>query len=253
MNKDYYNILGVGRNASKDDIKKAFRRLSLKYHPDKNPGDSGEKFKEINEAHSVLSDDEKRTEYDNPMSGFERMVFGNRGAPFNFGFSRSDSNIPVRGSNVKYSINVRLHSFIFGDTIKFNASLKDLCDKCGGEKFSETKPCSNCNGTGVVSNIRQEGGMTFRQTFTCQTCGGFGKIGIVKCDKCNGTGYLNKEKEVEVEIPKGSRDGMIIVQHNNGLTGKNGGPNGDMFIKLNMVLPNGDDLTNSQKKVLMEL
>jgi molecular chaperone DnaJ len=258
--KDYYGALGLDKNATKDEVKKAFRSLSLKYHPDKNPNDKSaeDKFKEINEAYSVLSDDNKREEYDNPSSGFAGVfdrVFGGRAGPFDFHFKMGANNSrrPVKGGDLKYSLNVPLSSFIFGDSLKFDVSYDDLCDECGGKGFVESKQCTNCNGSGQITSTQKQGGMIFHQTVSCQACRGIGEIGTVKCEKCSGLGLTSKDKEVEVEVPKGGRDGMIVVQKGNGLSGRNNGPSGDMFIKLIMNLPKEDNLTEEQKKILREM
>lgn len=257
--KNYYNMLGVNSDASQDDIKKAFRKLSLKFHPDRNPDnkEAEEKFKEINEAYSVLSNEEKRAQYDSPnlFSGFEHMVFGNRRPPFNFNFGMGKNNVnrPLKGKDLKFSLNIPLTSFIFGDDVSFNVNYNDLCEKCNGKRFTELKQCPNCGGSGNITDTQRQAGMVFHRTTPCQVCRGSGEIGVTKCDECDGSGIVSVEKEVMVNIPKDSRDGDIVFKEGYGLKGKNDGPSGDMLVKIRMNLPKEEDLTKEQKKVLKEL
>lgn len=255
MAKDYYSVLGVARDASKNDIKKKFRELAVKYHPDHNQGDkqAEEKFKEINEAYSVLSDPEKRREYDNPVPHFGGGMFDFFGGRSPFGFrqqQRSNIKRPMRGPDLKYVEDVPFINFIVGGEIKFDISFNDLCKECNGTGYSKCIPCTNCNGAGFVTHSEQKGNMFFQQTIGCVVCKGVGEIGVEKCEGCDGNGYIMIDKTVKIKIPKGVRDGHIVVIHGQGGNGKYGGPKGDIYVKLRMEMPKERDLTEKQINML---
>lgn len=258
MAKDYYGVLGVARDASQEDIKKAYRKLAVKYHPDHNQGDkqAEEKFKEINEAYSVLSDLEKRQEYDNPAPHFGGGMFDFFGGRSPFGFrqqQRSNVKRPMRGLDLKYVKDVPFINFIVGGEIKFDISFDDLCKECDGTGHSKWIPCTNCNGMGSIVHTEQGENMFFQQMITCSVCGGVGKLGVKECEKCGGNGYTVVDKIIEVEIPKDIRDGYIVVIHGRGGNGKYGGPKGDIYVKLRMKMPKGEDLTEEQINLLKEI
>jgi len=256
LNKDYYKILGIEKEASVGEMKTAFRSLSKKHHPD--VGGDEEKFKEINEAYSVLSDPQKKQEYDNP--GFSG---GLGGAPFGFnpfehfgGFSnrRSNTNAPRRGSSIELIKEIPLHIFILGGDIKIQLSYNDPCKECGGNGATKTEQCSNCGGSGMIVGVQSIQGMHIQTSRPCPKCEGSGQISIEDCTICEGTGKIKVEnKVVDVFVPFGIRDGHILVKRGEGRSGFNGGPPGDLVIQLKMKLPHKNELTEEQIKVLEEL
>lgn len=204
MEKSYYDILGVKKDASKDDIRRAFKKLSVKYHPDKHINDSEEdkkkaeeKFKEINEAYEVLSDDKKRQEYDNPIpEGFGFDPFGG----FADFFGRGQRQRFVKpGQDIGVSINLDIKDF-------YNSGIKEIkykknirCGHCNGEG-GDTKICSHCHGNGTIEHRQQQGNMTYIQTVPCHHCNGTGKIVLNKCSNCNGTGFTKEDKTFKLNI-----------------------------------------------------
>ncbi len=252
--KDYYNILGVDRNATSEDIKKAYRKLSLKYHPDKNQGnvEAEEKFKDINEAYSVLSDENKRKEYDNPnpFSDFGGNPFGNGGGmddifnsffggnPFGgFGFgnrnAHSNANSPQRGSDIGIKMTISLEDAYYGFTKKIRYKRLKKCTHCNGTgKTDKTtvETCKHCGGTGQM--FMQNGNM--QVITTCSHCNGSGKIIHNPCPHCH-NGLSEVKDEVELKINKGVKNGMVISFNGYGNEGTNGGGNGDLQVKIVIV------------------
>lgn len=260
MKKDYYEILGVDKKASKDEVKKAFRTLAHKYHPDKKTGDDA-KFKEINEAYSVLSDDQKRAQYDQfgqagpGMGGFgggqgfdgfdfSQFTQGGNGNGFEFDFGDIFGDIfggggrrqSKRGRDISIDIELSFEDSIFGveRTILLNKTSK--CDNCGGngaEKGSELATCETCNGKGQIREVKKTFFGQFESTVVCSKCQGKGKIPKVKCGVCLGHGILKKESEIKVKIPSGIDNGEMIR-----LTGGGeaiaGGDTGDLYIKVHV-------------------
>jgi molecular chaperone DnaJ len=235
--RDYYDILGVGRDADSDDIKKAYRRLSMKYHPDRNNGDKEleSKFKELSEAYSVLSDDKKRHEYDNPNS--LNSMFGNFGFGFSgFGGVRSrpqkpDLNKKVDGQIIILETEIPLHTFIFGGDFVVKLSYHEGCDECGGKGFFKGTDCDVCKGDCYVHHVEKRPGFVASSSRPCPKCNAIGVIGTDLCIKCSGSGKVFvKEKEFEFNIPVGidinSRLGLSGV----GRAGLNGGRRGDIVI-----------------------
>ena len=205
MEKSYYDILGINKDASKDDIRRAFKKLSVKYHPDKHINDSEEdkkkaedKFKEINEAYEVLSDDKKRQEYDNPISegfGFD---------PFGFGdlFSRRQSyrNFEARpGQDIRVTINLNMEDFYKGGIKEVHYKKNIRCGHCNGEG-GDTKICPHCHGNGVIEHRQVQGNMTFVNQVQCNHCNGTGKIVTNACSKCNGTGFTKEDKVFRLNV-----------------------------------------------------
>ena len=249
MTKDYYKTLGVGRDSDQETIKKAFRTLSKEHHPDR--GGDENKFKEINEANSVLSDPEKREDYDNPMrqmgSGFPfGDIFGMRRA-------RPNPNAPRRGRHIQMQHDAPLHLFIFGGDLKVSFSFNDVCQDCNGKGAPETESCSNCGGSGMITSVQTGQGVHIHSSGPCMVCHGSGEIPKGECDACKGLCSVKVEKEVILPIVTGIRDGQVVGAAGGGGRGVNGGPPGDLIVKLNMMLPNVDDLTDEQIKILEEL
>lgn len=227
----------------------------MKHHPDKNPDnkESEERFKEINEAYSTLSNQDKKRQYDNP-SPFSTLggMADFFGAPFGRPTAQNVKR-PMRGPDLKYVLDVPLVDFIVGGEAEFDISYKDLCKKCSGTGYSDTKNCPNCNGRGSITQSHQEGNTFFQQTSNCPACRGTGEIGTKKCDGCEGKGFVEVNKNVEIKIPKGLRDGHIIGVPGGGLSGKYGGPNGNIHVKLRMIIPKEEDLTKEQINLLKGL
>lgn len=263
MSKDYYEILGVDKKAPKEEIKKAFRTLAHKYHPDKKTGDDT-KFKEINEAYSVLSDDNKRTQYDTygsnfnvsgaggpawggANSGFEGFDFsqftqgGNAGGfEFDFGdlfgnaFGGSRRKQAKRGRDISIDIELSFEESIFGveRTVLLNKVSKcNICDGTGAEKGSEMVKCSTCNGKGQIREVKRTFFGQFETTNTCEVCLGTGKVPKIKCQTCRGAGILKKESEIKVKIPAGIDNGEMIRLSGGG-EAISSGQTGDLYIKI---------------------
>jgi len=249
--KNLYEILGVDKAAEPADIKKAYRALSMEHHPDK--GGDEEKFKEINEAYSVLSDPEKRASYDNPMR--------NMGNPFedmfrHFGGAnphRMGPNVPRRGRNIVLEHLTPLHYFIFGGKLKVNFSFRDACPDCSGTGAEEKETCGNCNGTGQIMQTQHSRGMTMRSSRACPKCMGRGFIASKQCTSCNGSASRAVDKNLVLDIPKAAGEGHVVGATGEGHTGLNGAPAGDLIVKLHMKLPKAEDLTEEQRKTLEEL
>ena len=255
--RDYYEVLGVERNATDQDIKRAYRRLAKKYHPDVNPGDkeADAKFKEASEAYAVLSDEEKRAKYDQfghsafegagggdggfgGFGGFGDMgdIFGDIfGDLFGGGSGRRTKNGPTRGQDVQSSLDITFTEAAFGCKKNVELWVFDNCDQCNGTGAKAgTKPetCPNCHGSGQMRVQQQTmfGAMT--SVRTCSTCGGTGKIIKEKCTRCNGGGRIKVKKTFEVNIPAGIDTGQSIRMSGKGEPGAQGGPNGDLFITV---------------------
>lgn len=253
--RDYYEVLGVQKGASDDEIKKSYRKLAKQYHPDMNPGnaEAEAKFKEVNEAYDVLSDPDKKAKYDqyghaafDPASGF-----GGGGSGFGFdGFDISDifssffggtssrrSNGPVRGEDVRLRLNLSFEEAIFGCKKEVQYQRVQKCSDCGGSgaaKGSSPKTCPDCGGRGQVTvNQRTPFGM-MQSSKTCDKCHGTGKFVENPCKGCRGTGFVKATKKLEVAIPAGIDDGQGIALRGEGCDGRNGGPAGDLNIIVNV-------------------
>jgi len=256
MNKrDYYEILGVDKNATKDDIKKAYKKLALKFHPDRNKGDkdSEEKFKEVGEAYSVLSDDNKRAKYD--RFGHEGVRGGSGAGGFDFsGFNfgdaesifeqffgggfgsssrrRSSSGLK-KGTDIQISIKLTLEE-IAGETtkkIKLNKYVKcSNCNGSGAKNISSKSKCSTCSGTGEIRTVQRSILGQFVNVSPCQHCDGTGEVILEKCPMCSGEGRVREDKTVSVTIPAGVSEGQYLTLSGEGNSGKRGGPNGDLIV-----------------------
>jgi molecular chaperone DnaJ len=268
--RDYYEVLGVPRNADEDDIKKAYRKLAMKHHPDRNQGDkakaSEEKFKEAKEAYEMLTDPQKRAAYDqyghagvDPNMGAGRSpgpegfggfaeAFGDIfGDIFGGGGRRGGGGQQVyRGNDLSYAMEISLEEAARGKDTQIRIPSWDTCDTCkgsGAKPGTSPKTCSTCSGSGTV-HLRQ-GFFSIQQT--CPHCHGSGKIIPDPCASCNGAGRIKRQKTLEVKIPAGINEGMRIRSAGNGEPGTNGGPSGDLYIEIR-VKPHdiferdGDDL-----------
>jgi molecular chaperone DnaJ len=247
---NYYNLLGVDQNADQDTIKKAFRRLSKEHHPDL--GGSEEKFKELNEAYSVLSDPEKRKRYDNPTLSSNPFTSG---YPFGdmFSFRQPNPNAPRKGRPIFIERELPLRYFIFGGSIEASASFADRCSNCDGTGAEERETCSNCGGSGQVVESKKDGGVFMQTVRGCPKCLGRGFIATKRCETCNGSGNVGTDKVYGIDIPPGAGDGFTIGLNGVGATGLNGGPPGDVIVKLHIKMPNMNDLTEEQKEVLQNI
>lgn len=247
--RDFYEVLGVGKTASKDEIKKAYRKLSKKYHPDINKEpDADEKFKEVKEAYEVLSDDSKRSHYDqfghtDPNQGFGGGGFGGGGFGgfedifetfFGGGGSRRrDPNAPRQGADLQYTMTLSFEEAVFGKETDIEIPREETCDTCNGNGAKPgTKPetCKHCNGSGQL-NVEQNtpfGRIVNRRV--CQHCNGTGKEIKHKCSTCGGTGKVKKRRKIHVKIPAGIDDGQQLRVSGQGEPGVNGGPAGDLYV-----------------------
>lgn len=253
MAEDYYSILGVDKNATSDDIKKAYRKLAIKYHPDKNPGDKSaeEKFKQINEAYSVLSDSEKRKNYDTfgsaGGSGFNGGGFNtsdfNAEDIFNsffegfggFGSTSSRSKSGRKGENLRIKVRVTLEEIALGTTKRIKLSRYKKCSNCNGsgaKNSASVVKCANCNGSGYVTNYVKTflGHMTSKTV--CPECSGSGKIIKEKCSFCRGEGRVKVDEIIDVKIPQGISEDMEFVMEGYGNASLNGGQNGDLYVGI---------------------
>lgn len=252
--RDYYEVLGVQRGASDDELKKAFRKEAKKYHPDLHPGDKAaeEKFKEINEAYEVLSNPEKRQRYDQfghagvdpnygAGSGAYSGGFGDFGDIFSdlfgggFGFGGSRRNGPKRGNDVRQVVNVTFEEAAFGCKKKINVTKMESCHTCSGtgaKPGTNPETCQHCHGTGQIQTQQRTilGYMT--NVTTCPNCHGTGKIIKDPCKDCRGTGKVRTTKTIEIDIPAGIDDGQTMQLSGQGEPGDRGGMNGDLLITI---------------------
>lgn len=254
MAKDYYEILGVGEDASQSDIKKAYRKKAIKYHPDKNPGDKNaeEMFKKAAEAHDVLSDPEKRARYDKygdgNFSGEYNVnmddIFSHFGDVFGEGFgfenffggrnSRRGSRNPIRrpGSDIKVTLSLTLDEVESGTKKTIKYKRKEVCKSCNGVGGNGERTCMQCNGTGSKTTQQRTPVGIIRQTTTCNNCGGTGKIVIKQCDVCNGSKFKEVEETVDINIPAGVTDDMIYKYNGKGNSNRYG--SGNLLVHFNI-------------------
>ncbi|NLK38892.1 MAG: molecular chaperone DnaJ [Clostridiales bacterium] len=250
--RDYYEVLGLSKNADANDIKKAYRTLAKKYHPDMNPGDkeAEQKFKEINEAYAVLSDPDRKAKYDQfGHSAFEpggMGGFGFEGFDFSdifsgdifstfFGGGTTRRDGPVRGDDVYAKIVISFEEAAFGCKKEITYNRVERCGECGGSgaaKGTAPETCQTCRGSGQVRTQQRTPFGLFQSTRACDTCHGKGKTIKSPCSNCRATGYVKVSKKLEVSIPAGIDDEQRIALRSEGNDGKNGGPKGDLIITV---------------------
>ena len=257
--RDYYEVLGVSKGASEDEIKKAYKKMARKYHPDLNPGDKSaeEKFKEVNEAYEVLSDADKRARYDqyghagvDPNfgaggfgGGFDGgFDFGDLGDIFGSFFGggfgggrRTNPNAPQRGESIRMAVTISFEEAAFGCEKEVTVERYEACDTCHGSGCAPgTSPevCPDCHGTGTVQVRRQTPMGVFATSSPCPKCGGKGRIIHQPCKDCRGSGMMRKKKTIQASIPAGIDNGQTISIRGQGNAGRNGGPAGDLLITI---------------------
>ncbi|MBR4031352.1 MAG: molecular chaperone DnaJ [Clostridia bacterium] len=255
--RDYYEVLGIQKGASDTDIKKAYRSLAKKYHPDVNPGDKDAeaKFKEVNEAYEVLSDADKKAKYDqyghaafDPAgAGFGGGGFGGFGgfdvdlgdifgSFFGGGSSRQRRNGPQRGDDIELNVTISFEEAVFGCKKDVSFQRYSKCSSCSGSGSADGKSetCPSCRGTGQRRVMQNLGGMQFQSTTTCDTCRGTGKYIKTPCQKCRGTGFERVTKKLTVDIPAGIDHGKGLIIRGAGNDGKNGGSAGDVLVMVSV-------------------
>ncbi len=253
--RDYYEVLGIDKNADDATIKKAYRALAKKYHPDMNPGDAeAEKlFKEASEAYAILSDPEKKKQYDQfGHAAFEGGGGGYGGFDFNsadfsdifgdifgdfFGGGRKGrgNSGPMKGSNIRTSVRISFEEAVFGVDKEIELTLKDECKTChgsGAKPGTNPETCAKCGGKGQVVFTQQSFFGTVRNVQTCPECNGTGKVIKEKCTDCNGSGFIASRKKIQVSIPAGIDNGQSVRIRDKGEPGVNGGPRGDLLVEV---------------------
>ena len=254
--RDYYEVLGVDRGADDATIKKAYRKLAKKYHPDANPGDKEAeiKFKEASEAYAVLSDADKRRQYDQfghaafenggggagaggfDFSGFDFSGFGDIfGDFFGGGSRRQQNNGPMKGANLRASVRITFEEAVFGCKKELDIVLKDECTTChgtGAKPGTSPETCTKCGGKGKVVFSQQSLFGMVQNVQICPECNGTGKVVKEKCPDCRGTGYTSSRRRISVDIPAGINDGQSVRIREKGEPGLNGGPRGDLLVEV---------------------
>ena len=267
--KDYYEILGVSKNATDDELKKAYRKLAKKYHPDANPDNKAEaetKFKEVNEAYETLSNPQKRQMYDQfgtadpqgfggaggpfggnggyysyTSSGFDGFgdIFGDLGDLFGFGTGRTSRTQrgPVKGANLKYDITLTYEEAYTGVEKEINISRNETCNTCSGsgaKPGTNPETCSVCGGRGTITKMQTTLLGQMKVQTTCSNCHGTGKVIKNVCDNCLGKGTVRKQAKIKIKIPAGIDDGQTVVLRGEGEPGKNGGEKGDIYVTVRL-------------------
>jgi molecular chaperone DnaJ len=271
--RDYYKVLNVPRDSSKEEIKRAYRKLALKYHPDRNKSpDAEERFKEISEAYAVLSDDEKRRQYDqfgfDGISGrytwddifrstdFDSILrdlgFGGFGSIFDmfFGGRTRRRYGPQRGADLRYDLGISLEEAAFGLKKEIDVHAPTVCETCkgtGAKPGTGPKTCPTCNGSGEIRRTRSFGFTRFTEVETCKKCGGRGVFAENLCQTCKGTGTVRRPRRINLKIPPGIDDGYQLRLSGEGEPGTRGGPNGDLYVSIHvkshrLFKRRGDDL-----------
>lgn len=265
--RDYYEVLGVNKNATDEELKKAYRKLAKKYHPDANPDNKKEaeaKFKEVNEAYETLSDKQKRDMYDrfgaDGPQGFGGNGAGGRGyysytssgfdgfdidlddivsSIFGGGRARREkaSNGPTKGADLRYDIEITFEEAYLGARKQITLNREDVCDVChgsGAKPGSKVDTCTMCGGSGLIKQIQSTLFGQMQTTKTCTSCGGSGKIIKEVCEKCRGKGKIRKQTKISVTVPAGIDDNQTVVLRKEGAPGNNGGPKGDLYIVVHI-------------------
>ena len=268
--KDYYSILGVSKDATADDLKRAYRKLAKQYHPDAQHTEEDKKkaeakFKEINEAYSVLSDENKRAQYDRFGSNFEQAGFGGSGfggysnaydfsgfggidfdledilgSVFGGGFGSSSkkSQGPTRGADIRTNMSLKFEEAAFGVKKEISITRNEKCDSCGGsgaKPGSRVITCDKCGGRGKIQMTQNTIMGAFSTVKTCDKCNGTGKVIETPCEKCSGKGIVRKSRKIEINVPAGIDDGQAISLRGEGDAGKKGGPNGDLYVVMKVA------------------
>jgi len=266
--QDYYDTLGLPRNASQDEIKKAFRRLAMQYHPDRNREAGAEtRFKEVNEAYEVLSDPDRRTMYDrfghaaagdqNFARGFEGFGFGGLGDVFDAFFGGAGARGqrgPVRGADVRRSISITFDEAVFGVEKQFDVVSAELCSVCNGlraEPGTEPERCPQCNGSGEVRRAQQSIFGQFVNVAACDRCRGEGRVVNTPCHNCRGAGREKRKRRLSVKIPAGVDEGSQMRLTGEGEIGAQGGPRGQLYLQIN-VKPH-EIFRRDEDDILLEL
>jgi len=268
MTKNYYETLGVDKNASADDIKSAYRKLAKKYHPDLNKDnpEAAEKFKEVNEAYECLGDEQKRKNYDQfgSAEGNPNDFFGGGSGGFGASFNMDDifnifsgfgggaaANMGMQGEDLQVQISLTFEEAVFGCTKTFNINRVETCSKCNGtgaKNGTEFTTCSECNGTGTARYAENTLFGRVVKTGPCRRCNGTGKIVKEACSECSGSGKKRVNAQVSVNVPAGIADGQVITMRGKGNVGSRGGANGDLHIIVKVashkiLVRDGYDLT----------
>jgi len=268
MSNDYYDILGVSKEASAEEIKKAYRKLAVKYHPDKNKDVAAEDmFKKINEAYSILSDPQEKARYDQGSffagnAGFEG--FGGFGGfsmddifrthfrnGFTEGFSTSNTQ-PKKGSTIKITVQVTFYEVLTGTSKTIDIKIKEPCSNCQGTCAEKRSMCKTCNGSGRVVKQHSRGHMMMHTQVPCSICSGRGFIIEKPCTECS-NGFVENTLNITFNVPKGVRDGAHTVLSNKGPKGLNGGPRGDVLLFFELMYPDISSLNEQQLATLKEI
>lgn len=275
--RDYYEVLGISREASETEIKKAYRGLAREHHPDANPGDPGaeDRFKELTEAYEVLSNAQARRAYDtyghqvprgsgqggtpggDPFGGFQDIFetfFGDRFGESGFGsfFGGTSARAPSRGSDAEVEIEITLQEAATETEHEVKVQIVKGCSVCSGAGGTETRQCETCGGAGAVRTVRQSLLGQMVSTQACPTCSGRGRIIVVECENCRGSGRVAEVVTRRIQIPAGIEDGMSIRVVGGGHAGERGAPAGDLYVKVKVkedaeLLRDGDDLVHRMR------